>query len=139
MTENIEKIINSCGAELYDSETVTENEKKIFRIYITYKDGVTLDKCEEISRILSPIFDLTPPVSGEYFFEVSSPGIERNLKTPKHFIASIGELAKITLINKDKLQGKIINADENALEIEDNGTHKVPYSDILKARTYFEW
>jgi ribosome maturation factor RimP len=78
--EQITKIVESCGVSLYDTEVANEFDKKIFRIYITSKEGINLDKCAEISRILSPIFDLEPPLEGEYLFEVSSPGIERKLR-----------------------------------------------------------
>lgn len=135
----IEKIIDGCGVSLYDTESVTENDRKIYRVYITSKDGVTLEKCEEVSRIISPLLDLNPPMGGHYLLEVSSPGIERSLKTPKHFITSVGELAKIKLINGDKLQGKIVDANDNEVSIDDNGVHKIEYHDIIKARTYFEW
>ena len=95
----IEKLVEGCGVSLYDTEVTTEFDKKIFRLYITSKEGISLDKCEEVSRILSPLFDLEPPVDGEYFFEVSSPGIERKLSKAEHFTASIGEKVKVKLTN----------------------------------------
>ncbi|MDR2342363.1 MAG: ribosome maturation factor RimP [Campylobacteraceae bacterium] len=140
MNENIEKLIESCGVKLYDTESVTENGHKIFRVYITSKDGINLGKCEEISKILSPIFDLNPPISGHYYFEVSSPGIERNLKLPKHFKASVGERVKINLDNEENIKGIIKNADDDSVEVsEDNNLQKILYKNIKKARTYFEW
>lgn len=83
--ENMVKIVESCGVSVYDTEVVTEFEKRIFRLYITSKEGINLDKCAEVSRILSPIFDVEPPLEGEYTLEVSSPGIERKLLKPEHF------------------------------------------------------
>ncbi|MDR2789378.1 MAG: ribosome maturation factor RimP [Campylobacteraceae bacterium] len=136
MNENIEKIILSCEAELYDFETVTENGRKIFRIYITCDDGVTLEKCEEISKIISPIFDLNPPVQGQYFLEVSSLGIERTLKLPKHFKASVGSKVKIKLNEGGSLQGVIMDANDDGVEIDEQF---INYSNINKAKTYFEW
>ena len=103
--EQITKIVESCGVSLYDTEVANEFDKKIFRIYITSKEGINLDKCAEISRILSPIFDLEPPLEGEYLFEVSSPGIERKLTKPEHYSASIGEKVKIKLKTKEKFIG----------------------------------
>jgi ribosome maturation factor RimP len=139
MDNNIENIIASCGAKLYDTETANENNQKIFRVLITCEGGVTLEKCEEVSRILSPIFDLNPPVSGHYFLEVSSPGIERPLKTPKHFQSSIGEKAKIKT-TEATLIGTLISADETSVTIEADGQEQtIPYEQIKKARTYFEW
>lgn len=142
MINKIEKIINSCGASLYDTETVVENNKKIFRVYITCKNGIKLEKCEEISKILSPIFDLEPPVSGQYFLEISSPGIERALKEPKHFIYSIGESVKVKLQNGDKLTGKITEAsdvDFTIKEAKNEDIRKISYENITKVTTYFEW
>lgn len=139
MTDQIKKIIQSCGVEFYDAESVVENERKIYRVYIASKDGITLEKCEEISKIISPILDLNPPIKGKYFLEVSSPGIERNLKKPDHFILSIGDMVKIKLTNGDKLQGKIIDANDNDVFVDDNGVKQISYQDIDKAKTYFEW
>ncbi|MDR1008440.1 MAG: ribosome maturation factor RimP [Campylobacteraceae bacterium] len=136
MNESIEKIIQGCDAKLYDFESVMENGHRVFRVYITCEGGVTLEKCEEISKIISPIFDLNPPVSGKYFLEVSSPGIERILKLPKHFKASIGDKVKIKLNSGESLQGIIINANDESAEIDGQF---VNYSDINKAKTYFEW
>lgn len=138
--EQINKIVESCGVTLYDTEIANEFDKKVFRIYITSKEGITLDKCEEISRILSPIFDLEPPVDGEYFFEVSSPGIERKLSKPEHFSASIGEKVKLKLKDKEKLVGILEKFENNTLSVRiENEVQSIPLDAIEKARTYFEW
>jgi len=139
--ETIKNIIEENGAVFYDSEVVSENGVKIFRIYITAKDGITLELCAKISRILSPILDLEPPVSGTYTLEVSSPGIERSLKKVEHFSGSVGENVKIKLINTDKIIGKLISFENNILNIkEEDGTNtKIDIDDIDKARTYYKW
>jgi len=139
--ETIRKIIEDNGASYYDSEIVSENSNRIFRIYITAKDGVTLDLCAKISRIISPILDLEPPVNGAYTLEVSSPGIERTLKKNEHFTGSIGQDVKIKLINTDKIIGKLNSFDGKVLEIiEEDGEHTlINLEDIDKARTYYKW
>jgi len=139
--ENLENILKECDVHLYDTELTSENNKKIFRIYITSKEGFTLDKCTEVTKILSPIFDVEPPVSGQYNLEISSPGIERNLKKPKHFKASIGELVKVKLINKDRIEGELVIATDEEIAILDSDKKqiRIKYEDIDKARTYFEW
>ncbi len=73
--ETIKNIIKENGGLYYDSEIVSEGGNRIFRIFITAKDGVNLDLCAKISRIISPIIDLDPPINGAYTLEVSSPGI----------------------------------------------------------------
>ena len=137
--EQITKIVESCGVSLYDTEIASEFDKKIFRIYITSKEGINLDKCAEISRILSPIFDVEPPLDGEYLLEVSSPGIERKLLKPEHFTASIGEKVKIKLKDKEKFVGILEGFENNTLRVRVESELKEISLDALdKARTYFE-
>lgn len=138
--EQITKIVESCGVSLYDTEVATEFDKRIFRIFITSKEGISLDKCEEVSRILSPIFDVEPPLDGEYFFEVSSPGIERKLTKPEHFEASLGEKIKLKLKDKEKFIGILEKFENNVLYVLVEGELKeIPLDSIDKVRTYFEW
>ncbi len=138
----LENLVKECGVTLYDTELVTENDHKIYRIYITSEEPVTLDKCTEVTKIISPILDLEPPVSGEYFLEVSSPGIDRQLKSIDHFKHSIGDLVKIKLSDGSKLKAKILGVEDNTVTLYDKGTKeekKIPFSEITKAKTYFEW
>jgi len=139
--ETIINILKDCDVELYDTETVSEYEQKIFRIYITAKDGVSLDKCAEVTRILSPILDLEPPVNGNYTLEVSSPGIERPLKTIEQYKASIGDMVKVKLINTDKIIGNLESLEDGIITIkeEDGDITKISLDDIDKARTYYKW
>ncbi len=138
--DTLKQLIENEGVNFYDSEIANENGQSIYRIYITHKDGITLDICAKISNILSPLLDLNPPMKGKYFLEVSSPGIERKLKKPKHFMASIGDDVEITLINTDKIIAKLVNADENSITLqEDEQTHTINYSDIYKSKTYVQW
>ena len=102
--QNLENLISQCGVQLYDVEVANENGRAIYRIYIAKPDGVNLDDCEKVSRLLSPIFDVEPPLSGDYVLEVSSPGLERKLEKPSHFISSvgIGVFLWITLTKKEQ-------------------------------------
>ena len=138
--DNMIKIVESCGVNVYDTEVVSEFDKRIFRLYITSKEGISLDKCAEVSRILSPIFDVEPPLEGEYTFEVSSPGIERKLLKPEHFSASVGEKVKIKLKDKEKFIGILESFENTHIGVRvDKELKVVPMDSIEKARTYFEW
>ncbi|MBV5279133.1 MAG: ribosome maturation factor RimP [Campylobacteraceae bacterium] len=139
--ENIVKILEACGVSLYDTEVTSEFDRRIFRIYITSKEGITLDKCAHVSRILSPIFDVEPPLEGEYLLEISSPGIERKLTKPEHYLSSIGDKIKIKLNNKEKIIATLdaFNGDNIVIILDNNEKMTIALSDIEKARTYFEW
>ena len=143
--QTLEKIIEDCGAHLYDTESVIENEQKIYRVYITQEGGISLDKCAEITRIISPILDLDPPMSGQYALEVSSPGIERKLSTLSHFKQSIGENIKVKLLGEEdnvKVKGKLMKVDDDTITVYEKEKQKdttFSFSQVLKARTYFQW
>ena len=140
LEEQIKLIVENSGLKLYDIVTTKEHERNIFRVIVTSKDGVNLDKCAEISRLISPILDIDEPMGGKYNLEVSSPGIKRKLKKPEHFIASVGELVKVKNIETDLFKGELLNADNEKITIKTQfADEEITYDNILSAATYFEW
>ncbi|EAL5473361.1 ribosome maturation factor, partial [Campylobacter jejuni] len=115
---NLEALCKEAELSFYDDELVSENGKKIYRIYVQKEGGVNLDDCARLSEILSPIFDVEPPVNGEYFLEVSSPGLERKLSKIEHFAKSIGELVKIATNEKEKIEAKILFVENGNIILE---------------------
>ena len=140
LQESIEMTVKGCGVELYDIVTTKENERDVFRIYISSKDGITLDKCAEVSRLLAPILDVDEPMRGKYNLEVSSPGIERKLKKIQHFLASLGSLVRVKDYDKNVLTGELVFANNDEIKIKTDDEEKtIPYSEISSASTYYEW
>lgn len=137
---DLASIISQCGVKLYDSELTSQNSRTIYRVYIIKDGGVSLEDCEKVSRVLSPIFDVMAPVEGEYFLEVSSPGLERKLSKIEHFALSLGEEAKITLSDKSVFIGKIISVDGEMITFSnDDGKSKFSFNEIKKAKTFIQW
>lgn len=137
---DLASIISQCGVKLYDSELTSQNSRTIYRVYIIKDGGVSLEDCEKVSRVLSPIFDVMAPVEGEYFLEVSSPGLERKLSKIEHFALSLGEEAKITLNDKSVFIGKIISVDGEMITFSnDDGKSKFSFNAIKKAKTFIQW
>jgi len=147
LNSDIESIVKSVGLELYDTVIVNENDETIFRVSVlstevedTKRKGVSLDECVELTHLISPLLDVTPPVSGEYRLEVGSPGIERKLMTLAHFKKSIGHNISFLLSEKDKLKAKLVKVEGNKLFLQkDDEIVEIDFNDVKKARTYFEW
>ena len=147
LQSDIESIVKSVDLELYDTVIVNEHDETIFRVSVIspeFEDGkrksVNLEKYVELTHLLSPLLDVTPPVSGEYRLEVGSPGIERKLTTLDHFKKSIGEDVSLLLENKEKVKAKLIAVNGNKLSFtKDDENFDVDFSDVKKAKTYFEW
>jgi len=138
--DSIAKIVGSFGAKLYDIETVTEFDDTILRVMITKEGGVNLDLCADISRELSLFLDVNLPMEQAYRLEVSSPGIERKLTKPHHFQSSLNEKVKLKIAEEGQIIGMLKSADDNGIVIDVDGVErKINYSQINKARTYFEW
>jgi ribosome maturation factor RimP len=147
LQSDIESIVKSVGLELYDTVIVNEFDETIFRVSVispefedAKRKSVNLDAYVELTHLLSPLLDVTPPVSGEYRLEVGSPGIERKLTTLEHFKKSVGEDVAIVYGDKEKLRAKLKEVKGNSLLFEnEEGSYEVDFNDIKKAKTYFEW
>jgi len=147
LQSDIESLVKSVGLELYDTSIVSENGETIYRVSVVSpeikdgkKVGVSLDSCVELTHLISPLLDVTPPVSGEYRLEVGSPGIERKLSTISHFQKSVGEKVALTLRDKEKTRGVLEKIQDSKIFLQSDGDIKeIDFNDISKAKTYFEW
>ena len=141
LESDIKSMVESIGLKLYDTGIVAQGDETIYRISVIGEIGTSMEQCVKATHLISPLLDVTPPISGEYRLEVSSPGIERKLKTLEHFKLSIGENVALSTIEKEKFRGKILRIDGNNIVIDDSETTEraVAFKDIIKAKTYFEW
>ena len=78
-------ITQELGYELVDVEFIKEEGEWYLRVYIDSEDGIDLDDCASVSRVLSDKLDETDPISYSYYLEVSSPGLDRPLKKERDF------------------------------------------------------
>ena len=93
----IEPLVIGEGFELIDVMWVTESARRVLRVYIDRPAGVTLADCEKVSRVLGDVLDVKDWISGRYNLEVSSPGLDRPLRTAAHFERFFGQTAVIVL------------------------------------------
>ena len=84
------------GYELVEVEYGRQDGVLILRVFIDKaSDGITLDDCTAVSQLLSPVLDAKDFIDGEYMLEVSSPGFDRPLRRPEHFVRFAGEPVKL--------------------------------------------
>lgn len=147
LERDIASMTESVGLKLYDTAVLHENEDVIYRVSVVSsnvvdgkKEGVTLDQCVALTNLISPLLDVTPPVSGNYRLEVSSAGIERKIATLEQFALSVGENIALTLLSKEKLKGVLQKVEGSKIFLEsDNELKEIEFGTISKAKTYFEW
>jgi len=147
LKSDINSLVKSVSLELYDTVIVSENDETIYRVSVISPEiqdgkrkGVSLDECVELTHLISPLLDVTPPVSGDYRLEVGTAGIERKLTSLEHFNKSIGEKVSLLCSDKSKLRGVLQDVDGNKITLKtEDESLTVEYEEITKAKTYFEW
>lgn len=156
LRELIVPLLGSLGLELWD----VEHAGGVVRVAVDREGGVDLDTVAEATRVISRALDQADPIAGRYTLEVSSPGLERNLRTPEHFRHSVGAAVKIkTAAGYDgprRISGVIDAADDDGVVVrltggdaeavvasesaeDGGGSLGIGYDEIERARTVFAW
>ncbi len=89
--ELIAPVAEELGLILWDVEFLKEGARRVLRVTVDSDEGVTIDDCERMHRAIDPLLDEADPIDTSYDLEVSSPGIERELRTDAHIDLFVGE------------------------------------------------
>lgn len=150
-TQKIEQLAASLSLYIYDIDFLKEDERHILRISITKKapmqnlsskdsNAVSLQDCQILSELLSPLLDVENINMDSYHLEVSSPGLERILKKTQHYAFSLGEMISLKLTDKSILQGILENVNDTHITLLVGKEQvKIPFSSIKKAKVIFEF
>jgi ribosome maturation factor RimP len=116
----------------------------VVRLVVDRPGGVDIDTLEAVSRAAGPLLDSLPDLPGPYTLEVSSPGVERELRRPEHFAGAVGDTVSVKVEEADgakaRLRGELVAADADTITIRlDDGDRKIALDAIDQARTVFEW
>ena len=131
------------GLELYHSEFVKEGRDWFLRIYIDKPEGegyIGTEDCEKVSRFLSEKLDEADPVEQNYYLEVSSPGMDRELIKPEHYRRYVGSEVEIRLYKgKDgtkNIQGVLQEMDGDSIKVQDHDGKEwhLQLAEIAKAK-----
>ena len=140
-----EPLAESMGCWVWDVEYVKEGTRRVLRITIDSEDGVGIDECEALHRAIDPVLDEADPIEEQYYLEVSSPGIERELKTEIHIMACEGWDVEVKLYaprDGSKLfRGVLLPLEEDGIiRIDASGTVlSFEPNTVAKLCTYFEF
>ncbi len=130
---------NGCG--IWDVEYVKEAGTWFLRVYLDKPDGVDINDCEAVSRVLSDKLDEVDPIEGSYVLEVSSPGADRALKKPEHFAQFMGQTVELRLYRPrngaKSLVGELAGYADGAVTLKTpQETVTLEKQDIAQARLY---
>ena len=126
------------GMEIVTIEVVGSKKSPTIRIYIDTPKGVGFDELSAAQVWINEIMDELDPFPGAYMLEVSSPGIDRPLRTPEHFQRFMGDTAVVKttepLEGSSSFTGEILAVDTEAVELLANKEQvRIPYSSMKRA------
>jgi ribosome maturation factor RimP len=128
--------------ELDDVELLGRGPGQLLRVVVDGQ-GVNVDRLAEVSRGLSRLLDDETALTDSYRLEVTSPGLERNLRLPAHFAKSLGREVVVKLETggvKSTLRGTLAEAGDTSFVVEgDDQRSVVAYPDVVSAKTVFRW
>jgi ribosome maturation factor RimP len=153
VTEQVEALARplaaSLGVELVEVEYKREGRHMVLRLFIDKVGGVSLDDCSAVSREIAAVLDVEDIIPDKYTLEVSSPGLNRPLKTRSHYESYTGRLVKIKTFEtlpddagnlRKTFMGELlgINGDLIRLKLQEGQTASIPFAAVAKANLEFE-
>ncbi|HJP16989.1 MAG TPA: ribosome maturation factor RimP [Acidimicrobiales bacterium] len=145
LIDQIESLVSPLCERLEVELVDVEYAGGVVRLTVDRPEGIGMDHITPLTREISRAFDHEDPISGAYTIEISSPGLERALKKPEHFLRAVG--SNITIKTQPgtegdrRVTGRLEKADDKEILVLVDGkeSRTLNYNDILKARTVFDW
>lgn len=136
----VEPLVADLGATVYD----VEHTGGTLRILLQRDEGLDMSVLTTATRAISAELDAADPLPGSYTLEVSSPGLERPLRTVEHYRGAVGEQVRLKLragVDGDRrVEGELVSASDSDVTVRtDEGDRTVSVADVERARTHVEW
>jgi ribosome maturation factor RimP len=144
--EVAQRVVSVRGFELTDVEVGRQKGSHVVRLFVDREGGISLDDLQTVSEEVSAILDVEDPIPGTYTLEVSSPGLDRPIRTEDEYRRFVGRLAKVSsyepVDGRRHWLGRIVSCEEGvvALDLDKEETlARVPLSRIAHARLEVEF
>ena len=144
----LEPAVAALGLELFDVTLTGQGRGRVLQVAVDREGGVDLDAITAATEAASALLDRDDElVPGPYSLEVTSPGVERPLRRPEHFVRAVGETATVKVRDLDgsarRVRGVLVAADrasEGGFTLDVDGRdERIDYTAAESARTVFEW
>jgi len=141
LAAELSRVIEPLGLTIHDVEIA----KSLIRVTVFRSGGVALEDLTAANNVISALLDEIDPIDGRYTLEVTSPGVERRLRSEAHFAAAIGEQLSIKTMpdagTERRIDGELIEVSADAIVVapETGEPITLRYDQIDRARTVFQW
>jgi ribosome maturation factor RimP len=139
LAELLRPVVHNLGYELWELEYASRAGGGLLRLYIDSPNGISLDDCERVSHAVSDELEATDPIPGQYTLEVSSPGLDRVLRTRAQFAQFQGKRVKVEMSQlvdgRRRFLGCLLTVSETEIVLEMDGREvRLSIAGIHKAR-----
>ncbi|GAA4779773.1 ribosome maturation factor RimP [Streptomyces sanyensis] len=143
----LEPLVSAAELDLEEIEVSRAGRRRTLRVIVDSDDGVELDACADLSRVLSQKLDETDAMGeDEYVLEVTSPGTDRPLTRHRHYVRATGRLVAFRLHEGQEVVARVLAVDEEGLDTEVPGVkgrrpsaRRIAFDDIARARVEIEF
>lgn len=133
--EVVEPVLRDHGLELVDLEWRGHRPRAVVRLFVDKPSGVAIRDCERVSREVGDVLDASGLIADAYDLEVSSPGLDRQLRTEREFQWAVGKPVRCWLVGGQELQGRLAAVTAERLILESGGERlEVERPRVTKAR-----
>ena len=148
IAEQVEALVTPVAEELelyiWDVEFAKRGPDNYLTVTIDSDEGIDIEDCERMHRAIDPLLDEADLIDKAYMLEVSSPGIERDLKREEHYEWAVGETVELKLyapVNGTKtVKGELVSFDSTALTLSIKGAEmSLERKNVSKAKTVFDF
>ena len=135
--------VEAHGLTLVDLEVRGNGRRVAVRLYVDKPGGVTVSDCQQLSHEVGDLIDVSNLIRSSYDLEVSSPGLDRELRKDRELHWATGRLARVwtrePVDGRREFSGRLVRVDEEALTLTTpDGPRRVPRSVVAKARLEVE-
>jgi ribosome maturation factor RimP len=133
--EVIQPVLRDHGLELVDLEWRPHRPRGALRLFVDKRGGVGIGECERVSREIGDLLDVSGLMDQAYDLEVSSPGLDRQLRKEREYRWAVGKQVSCWLAGGEEVRGRLVEVGNERLTLERDGTRvEVPRAAITKAR-----
>ena len=133
--EVIEPVLRSYGLELVELEWHARRPRSVLRVFVDKPGGVAIGDCERVSREVGDLIDVEGLIEEAYDLEVSSPGLDRLLRTDREFRWAVGKRVRLWQAGGLETRGRLADVEADRLVVERDGERvELPRGSVTKAR-----
>jgi ribosome maturation factor RimP len=144
--ELAERVAEAHGVEVLELDLRRQGRSQILSVVLDSDDGVDADAVEQVTKGLSLELDEADPLPGSYILEVTTPGLDRPLRTGRDFRRQRGHEVEILREasgeqqRRQQLRGTVVAADDQEVTLEVGGDQvRVPLSDVVRGKVVLPW